>query len=320
MRKKESKFKFDGIVVAPSRLLDFLIASQPDKSRNKVKSQLSHRQVSVNKVVVTQFDTMLQPGDRVTVSASRSPEAFRHPMIRIVYEDDYIIVADKRNGLLTVGTDKERTRTAFYLMSEHVKQADPANRIFIVHRLDRETSGLLVFAKSEEIQSRMQRNWKQTVVSRKYIAIAEGELPATEGVINESLAENKNFKVYVDPEGEKAVTEYRVLASRNGFSMVELSLQTGRKNQIRAHLEHIGNPIAGDKKYNAVTNPAGRVCLHAMVLDFIHPVTGEQMNFSTAVPKIFQEVLDGEKTSIANHNRRNRPGRTNQNRMRKPSK
>ena len=318
MRKNESKFKFDSIVAAPARLLDFLIASQPNKSRNKVKTQLAHRLVSVNRMIVTQFDTMLQPGDRVTVSASRSPEAFRHPMIRIVYEDDYIIVADKRNGLLTVGTDKERTRTAFYLMSGHVKQADPANRIFIVHRLDRETSGLLVFAKSEEIQSLMQRNWKQTVVSRKYIAIAEGELPATEGVINEPLAENKNFKVYVAPEGEKAVTEYRVLASRNGFSMVELSLQTGRKNQIRAHLEHLGNPIAGDKKYNATTNPAGRVCLHAMVLDFIHPVTGERMNFSTAVPQIFENVLDGKSIATVDKSHKHQPNNTNINRKQRP--
>lgn len=320
MRKNESKFKFEGIVAAPAPLLDFLIASQPDRSRNKVKSQLSHRQVSVNKMIVTQFDTMLQPGDVVTVSSSRGPEAFRHPMIRIVYEDDYIIVADKRNGLLTVGTDKERTRTAFYLMSEHVKRSDPANRIFIVHRLDRETSGLLVFAKSEEIQSRMQRNWKDTVLSRKYIAVAEGELPATEGVIDEPLAENKNFKVYVDPEGEKATTGYRVLACRNGFSMVELTLQTGRKNQIRAHLEHIGTPIAGDKKYNATTNPAGRVCLHALVLDFMHPVTGERMDFSTAVPQIFESVLNGKKIAAKDNSRRHKPGGTNGNRTRRPSK
>lgn len=317
MRKNGSKFKFEGIVASPSRLLDFLIASQPDKSRNKVKSQLSHRQVSVNKMIVTRFDTMLRPGDRVTVSSSRGPEAFRHPMIRIVYEDDYIIVADKRNGLLTVSTDKEPTRTAFYLMSEHVKRSDPANRIFIVHRLDRETSGLLVFAKSEEIQSRMQRNWKETVISRKYIAVAEGTLPAAEGVIDEPLAENKNFKVYVDPDGEKAATGYRVLACRNGFSMVELTLQTGRKNQIRAHLEHIGAPIAGDKKYNASTNPAGRVCLHALVLDFIHPATGEQMNFSTAVPQLFESVLDGKKAASGDNGRNHRPDGAYGNKYRK---
>ncbi len=294
MGEKGSKFKFERVVEAPAELLDFLLSSQPDKSRNKVKSQLEHRLVAVNKIMTTQFDTRLSPGDLVTVSDGRAPEAFRHPMIRIVFEDEYIIVADKRNGLLTVGTDKERTRTAFYLMSEHVKRSDPANRIFIVHRLDRETSGLLVFAKSEEIQSLMQRKWKQTVLSRKYVAVAEGELPAAEGVIDEPLSENKNFKVYVDPEGEQATTQYKVLAHRNGFSLVELSLETGRKNQIRAHLEHIGNPISGDKKYNAQTNPAGRVCLHAMVLEFLHPVTGEEMRFSTILPPLFEKVLDGK--------------------------
>ncbi len=294
MLKNESKNRLERVVDAPSKLMEFLIAAQPDKSRNKVKSQLAHRQVLVNKVITTQFDTQLNPGDVVTVSSGKGPEAFKHPMIRIVYEDDYIIVADKRNGLLTVGTDKERTRTAFYLMSEHVKRSDPTNRIFIIHRLDRETSGLLVFAKSEEIQSRMQRNWKETVLSRKYVAVAEGELPSTEGVISQPLSQNKNYKVYVDPEGEDAVTGYKVLTSRNGFSLVELTLETGRKNQIRAHLEHIGNPISGDKKYGAETNPAGRVCLHARVLDFLHPITGEEMRFSTAIPVLFEKVVEGK--------------------------
>lgn len=303
MAKNESKFKFERVVESSAGLLDFLISSQPDKSRNKIKSLLEHRQVAINKVITTQFDTVLQPGDLVTVSNNRGPEAFRHPMIRIVFEDDALIVADKRNGLLTVGTDKERTRTAFYLMSEHVKRSNPANRIFIVHRLDRETSGLLVFAKSEEIQSLMQRNWKKTVLSRKYVAVTEGELPASEGVIDQPLSENKNLKVYVDPDGEEATTEYKVLACRKGFSLVELSLETGRKNQIRAHLEHVGSPICGDKKYGAATNPAGRVCLHARVLDFIHPVTGEEMRFSTAVPQLFESVLEGRSVATETHRR-----------------
>jgi 23S rRNA pseudouridine1911/1915/1917 synthase len=177
-------------------------------------------------------------------------------------------------------------------MSEHVKRTDPANLIFIVHRLDRETSGLLVFAKSEEIQSHMQRTWKKSVLSRKYVAVTEGRPAKEEGTIEAALAQNKNLKVYVDPEGEPAVTQYRVIASKNGYSLLELSLETGKKNQIRAHLEHIRTPIAGDKKYGAQTNPAGRVCLHAMVLDFIHPVTGEEMRFSTPVPRLFTDVLD----------------------------
>lgn len=294
MEKSPSKTNSVFTVAEPTTLMEFLLSSQPHKSRNKVKSQLAHRQVCVNKMIVTRFDTPLSPGDTVTLSTGKGPEAFRHPMIRIVFEDDYLIVADKRNGLLTVGTDKERTRTAFYLMSEHVKRSDEANRIFVIHRLDRETSGLLIFAKSEQVQSLMQRGWKKSVLSRKYAAVAEGELPQDEGTIEAALSQNKNFKVYIDPEGEPAVTQYRVLRRRNDYSLVELSLETGKKNQIRAHLEHIGNPIAGDKKYGAKSNPAGRVCLHAYVLDFIHPITGEEMRFSTAIPQLFDNVLDNK--------------------------
>ena len=294
MDKSSSKTHTIYTVDEPTTLLAFLISVQPLKSRNKIKSQLTHRQVYVNKSIVSQYDARLAIGDSVMIMSGKSPAAFHHPMIRILYEDSDLIVAEKRNGLLTVGTDKERTKTAYYLMSEHVKQSDPANRIFIVHRLDRDTSGILLFAKSERVQSLMQRNWKENVLSRKYVALAEGELPKHEGTIAASLSENRNFKVYVDPTGEAAVTHYRMLSYRNGYSLVELSLETGKKNQIRAHLEYIGHPIAGDKKYGAHTNPAGRVCLHACELAFIHPTSGEKMEFSTDIPKSFYNIPDNK--------------------------
>lgn len=282
------------IVQDRSELLPFLIGKHPSVSRNKVKSFLAHRQVMVNGIVSTQFDRTLEQGDRVEVLKGKGTNAFRHPMIRIIHEDDAIIVIEKRNGLLSVGTDKERTKTAFYLLSEHVKRADPRNRIFIIHRLDRETSGLMMFAKSEEIQSRMQRNWNNMVRDRSYVAVVEGALPAGEGVVEAPLSENKNFKVYVDPAGENAVTGYEVLRKGTEYSLVKLTLETGRKNQIRAHMEHVGTPVAGDKKYGARTNPIGRVCLHARVLNIVHPVSDENMDFSTAVPPSFEKVVAGK--------------------------
>lgn len=285
----EKKIEVEG----NAKLLEWLYASFPTVGRQKVKSWLSNRQVRVNSMVTTQFDQPLRTGDIVEVTRERAPEEFRHPMMRIVYEDGHIIVVDKRNGLLSVGTDKERTRTAFYLMSDYVKRADPRNRIFIVHRLDRETSGLMMFAKSEQVQSAMQRSWATMVRDRRYVAVVEGRMPALSGVIDAPLVESPVHKVYVDKEGDRAVTGYEVLAEGHDYSLVELTLETGRKNQIRAHLEYLRRPIAGDKRYNAETNPVGRVCLHARVLNIIHPVTGEHLDFSTRVPQQFEDIVAG---------------------------
>ena len=287
----EAKLTVEG----DGKLLEYLYAAFPTAGRQKVKSWLANRQVRVNGVVTTQFNEPLRSGDTVEVTRERAPEEFRHPMIRIVYEDDYIIVTDKRNGLLSVGTDKERTKTAFYLMSDYVKRADPRNRIFIVHRLDRETSGLMMFAKSEDVQSRMQRSWATMVCDRRYVAVVEGQMPSPSGVIDAPLVESPVHKVYVAKEGDRAVTGYEVLTRGHDYSLVELTLETGRKNQIRAHMEYLRCPIAGDKRYNAATNPAGRVCLHARVLNIIHPITGEHLDFSTRIPQLFEDVAAGRK-------------------------
>lgn len=288
LEKKDAKKTY--LVASETTLMSFLAEIQPNKSRNKIKSQLTHRQVSVNNIVTTQYNTELKPGDKIEIIRGIANAEFKHPMMRIVYEDDYIIVIDKRNGLLSVGTDKEHSKTAFFLLSEHIKLADPQNRLFVIHRLDRETSGLMMYAKSEEVQSKMQREWHEMVTDRRYVAVVEGTLEPDKGVIDAPLTENKNLKMYVNPEGERAVTGYEVLERGKEFSLVELTLETGKKNQIRAHLEYKKCPIAGDKKYNAVTNPAGRVCLHAHILNFVHPVSGEQMNFSTPVPTLFEAI------------------------------
>ena len=281
-------------VTEAGKLLDFLFAALPDKSRTTVKSYLTHRQVSVNKRVLTKFDAPLVPGDTVEISQEKGREEFRHPMLRIVYEDDELIVIDKKYGLLSMGTERENRKTAYHILSEYVKRADPRNLIFILHRLDRETSGLMMFARSMQVQEKMQSRWNETVLERKYYAVVEGVPAKAEGRIVSYLAENKAFQVYVtDAEnGREAITRYRVLKENGAYALLELELETGRKNQIRVQLAHIGHPVAGDKKYGAKTNPLDRVALHAGSIVFLHPSTGERIGFEPPVPYRFNALFD----------------------------
>lgn len=280
-------------VEADTELMPFLTAMNPDKSRTTIKSYLAHRQVMINLSVTSQFNAKLKAGDEVTIFFERRTDELRHPMLRIVYEDDAVIVIDKKHGLLSMGTDRERERTAYFILSQHVKRADMKNRIFILHRLDRDTSGLMVFAKNEDVQYKMQSAWDQMVTDRKYTAVVEGEFTPPDGTISTYLTENKGYKVFVTnrAEGDLAVTQYRTLKIKDGYSLLELSLATGKKNQIRAHMEYMKHSIVGDKKYGAKTDPIGRVALHASKLCFIHPVTGETMEFMSPVPGKFTSLL-----------------------------
>lgn len=283
------------IIEKKDTLLPFLFAYFAGRSKTTVKSYLAHRQVSVNGCITTQFDTPLAPGDRVEVDFGRARQAVSHPKLRIVYEDDDLIVIEKRNGLLSVATDKQIMRTAYSILSEHVKQEDPRNKIFVLHRLDRETSGLMMFAKNEEVKVKIQSEWEKTVVERKYFAVVEGVVEKDEGMISTYLTESKAMKVYVTQkeEGKIANTGFRVLkrSFKNDLTLLELELETGRKNQIRAHMEYIGHPIIGDKKYGSQRALIGRVALHAGVLNFIHPVTGVRHDFSTPIPRKFTELF-----------------------------
>lgn len=282
----------------PAALLAFLFEAMPDRSKTTVKSYLSHRQVSVNGKPSTQFDHPLRPGDLVTVSFGRMARQFSHPQLRIVFEDPYLVVVEKKNGLLSVATDKQVMKTALSLLSEYVKETDPQNKIFVLHRLDRETSGLMFFAKDEQLKRHIQENWTSVVVERKYYAVAEGLVQDDEGTISTYLTESKALKVYATTQqnGKIANTHFRVLkrSPKLRLTLLELELETGRKNQIRAHLEYIGHPIVGDKKYGSKQALIGRVALHAGVLSFIHPVTGERHDFSTPIPSKFTGLFDGK--------------------------
>lgn len=295
---ERNRFKPDVIetytVTEETPLLEFLFSSMPDRKRTAVKNLLSHNQVAVNGIPVTQFDTPLNPGDEVKVNLTREFRVFYNRRLKLVYEDDDIIVVNKGYGLLSMGTDKIKDGTAYSILRDYLKWKDPRNKLFIVHRLDRDTSGLMVFAKSEEAKDRLQHNWNNMVLSRKYLAVVEGTPDPAEGTIKSYLAENSRFEVYSTDnpeEGQLAVTRYKTLKSRNGYSLMEVSLDTGRKNQIRVHFKDLGHPISGDRRYGAKSSPIHRMALHAQTLRFVHPITRKDMNFSTPVPASFAKMV-----------------------------
>ena len=280
---------------AEGRLLDFLFASMPDRKRTTVKDYLKHRQVMVDGSVTTQWDAPLAPGSIVRVNTSREFQTFSHPRLKLVYEDDDIIVVNKGYGLLSVGTDTKRDGTAYSILRDYVKRVDPRQKLFIVHRLDQHTSGLMMFAKTAQAKETMQHNWNNMVIERKYVAVVEEGAPEpAEGQVRSFLAENAEHVVYVtdDPSlGREALTEYRTLSARGNYALLELQLATGRKNQIRVHMQQLGHPIAGDRKYGAKTSPLHRLALHARTLRFVHPTTRRDMNFSTPVPEGFKKLV-----------------------------
>lgn len=278
-----------------SRLLDFLFASMPQRKRTNVKELLRHNQVKVNDEVVTQFDLPVSPADSVFVNLTREFPRFYNRRLKIVYEDDDIIVVNKGYGLLSMGNDKVKDGTAYSILKEYVKWVDPRQKIFVVHRLDRDTSGLMMFAKNIEAKEAMQHNWNNMVLNRTYVAVVEGSVDDDEGTIRTYLAENSKYEVYVTDnpqEGQLAVTRYKVLARKNGYTLMELELDTGRKNQIRVHMKHIGHPIAGDRRYGAKSSPIHRLALHARTLRFAHPASRREMDFSTPIPASFQKMVN----------------------------
>lgn len=295
---ERNRFKPDVIetyhVTEDAPLLDFLIGAMPQRKRTAVKNLLGHNQIAVNGIPTTQFDMPLKEGDEVKANLTREFRVFYNRRLKLVYEDDDIIVVNKGYGLLSMGTDKIKEGTAYSILREYLKWQNPRNMLFIVHRLDRDTSGLMVFAKTQEAKDKLQHNWNNMVISRKYLAVVEGKPEPEEGEVRSYLAENSRFEVYSTDkpeEGQLAVTRYRTLRSRNGYSLMEVSLDTGRKNQIRVHMKDLGHPIAGDRRYGAKSSPIHRMALHAQTLRFIHPITRKDMNFSTPVPASFARMV-----------------------------
>lgn len=280
-------------VNAPVKLMEHLSASMPDRKRTFIKQLLSHNQVAVNGRPESQFDLELQPTDSVKVNFTHEFKVFNNRRLKIVYEDDDIIVVEKGYGLLSMGNDKKPDNTAYSILRDYVKWTNPLNKIFIVHRLDRDTSGLMMFAKSMEAKEKMQHNWNNMVLNRVYVAVVEGEPAEKEGTVKSYLVENLRYEVYStdDPKkGQLAVTRYRTIQTNGKYSLLELELDTGRKNQIRVHMHDLGHPISGDTKYGAEKSPLHRLALHAKTLRFIHPITRQIMDFSSRVPGGFMSI------------------------------
>jgi len=281
-------------VTETSLLMNFLIAKLPEKSRTTIKSLLAHKQVCVDDMMTTKFDFPLKRGQMVFLNKKRAEEKPRFRGLRIVHEDADLIVIDKASGLLSMASETEKQKTAYHMLSEYVKKFDPKNLIFIVHRLDRETSGLMMFAKSKRVQEALQKDWNEAIIERSYVAIVEGCIEKPEGTVTSWLKENKAMVMYssqVPDDGLKAITHYKVLKSNKLFSLLDVKLETGRKNQIRVHMKDIGFPVTGDKKYGAQLNPVGQMGLHARVLSFKHPVTGRALRFDTPIPLKFQKLF-----------------------------
>lgn len=284
-------------------LLPFLLSKMGGMTRTSIKQLLGQRRVTVNAAVQTRHDVPVHRGDTVTISSGRGNGELHHPKLSIVYEDEWLIVVEKKVGLLTVPTYPGSTETtAFSILKNYVKHQDVHNGIYVVHRLDRETSGLLVFAKTPELQEYMRTYWRQLVTKRTYVALVEGILDKKSGKITTWLTEDKrNAVVYSSPTddgGQMAVTNYKVLketvpAADLPLSLLELNLETGRTNQIRVHMQSIGHPVIGDRKYGHGNeySPIDRLCLHARVLEFIHPATEQKVHFETPTPKEFLRVF-----------------------------
>lgn len=295
---ERNRFQTDSIqnfaVEAPAPLLEFLYAAMPERKKTAVKSLLKYGHVMTAGEVVRQFDHTLTPGMTVSVNFTRPFVVFYNRRVKLVYEDDDIIVINKGYGLLSMGNDKIKDGTAYSIIREYIKTKDPRNKLFIVHRLDQHTSGLMVFAKSIEAKEALQHNWNNMVLRRQYVCVVEGKVLQPQGEVRGLLAENSQHIVYVtdDPRvGKPALTRYSVVKSANGYTLLEVELETGRKNQIRVHMKELGHPIVGDRKYGAKTSPINRLALHAMTLRFVHPITKKLMDFSTPIPNSFQSMV-----------------------------
>jgi 23S rRNA pseudouridine1911/1915/1917 synthase len=275
-------------------LLPFLIDNLRKMSRDNVKSLLRNKQVTVNGQPVTQFNHEIRPSDKIVVTGERLTDGILIRNMKIVYEDEHIIVIDKNAGLLSMASDNEKYLTAYNILSNYVKLQRPGNKIFIVHRLDRDTSGLMMFARSEKVQSRLQKDWQNMVTARTYTALVEGEVTKTEGILKSYIFESKALMMHStqNPDkGDLAITHFKTLKSNKDYSLLAVTLETGKKNQIRLHMQEMGHSIAGDKKYGATGNPIGRLGLHASVLAFIHPVTGKELRFESKVPAKFRRLV-----------------------------
>ena len=281
-------------VEQPASLLDWLLQHVHHLSRSKVKATLQGRGIRVDGKVVTQFDYPLKAGQKVTVSRTKQNSSiFKNRYVKIVYEDQYLVVIEKNVGVLSMAAGHSSLNVKA-ILDDYFKQTRQKCTAHVVHRLDRDTSGLMVYAKDKRTELLLEEDWHNIVYDRRYVAVVSGEMRETDGVIANWLKDNKAYFTYsspVDNGGKYAVTHFHVLARSPRYSLVEYRLETGRKNQIRVHSADMGHPVCGDVKYGNGDDIIGRLCLHAYILCFYHPVTHRRMEFATPIPPAFRTVF-----------------------------
>lgn len=267
-------------------LIEFLKKMFSNLSKNSVKSLLHNEKVFVNGNMTTKYNYELNIGDVVEIREKVAKN------IDIIYENKDIIVINKPSGLLTVATEKEKNKTAYHLVMEYLKKKNKNNRIFIIHRLDKDTSGIIMFAKNERAKHLYQDNWNDIVKKRCYYAVIDGKMENKEGTIKSYLKENGNMVYSVkDRSGKLAITEYKVLKERKNISLLDINLKTGRKNQIRVHMKENKTPIHGDLKYGEKSKLINRLALHAYKLELVNPVTKKLLTFEINMPNEFKMLF-----------------------------
>ena len=281
------------IVEQEQPLLEFLLENV-QQSRTKIKATLQGQGIKVNGKTVTQFDMMLQPGMKVAVSKTkRNQRGFKSRYVKIVYEDRWLVVVEKQVGILSMAAGHSSLNVKSVL-DDYFKKTGQKCRAHVVHRLDRDTSGLMVYAKDMETEQLFEQAWHDMVYDRRYVAVVSGEMEEDQGTIANWLKDNKAYVTYsspVDNGGKYAVTHFFTLDRTTDYSLVEYKLETGRKNQIRVHSADMGHPVCGDTKYGNGDDPLHRLCLHAFLLCFVHPVTHERMEFETPIPATFRQLF-----------------------------
>lgn len=273
-------------------LLEYLL-SHLKMSKTKVKQTLQGRGIRVNGKTVTQFDHMLHHGDKIGISKSKRNDTFKSRYVKIVYEDKYIVVVEKNIGILSMAAGHSSLNVKTVL-DDYFHKTRQSCRAHVVHRLDRDTSGLMIYAKDMETEQILEHNWHDIVFDRRYVAVVSGEMEDDEGTIANWLKDNKAYVTYSSPTdngGKYAVTHFHTLKRTTEHSLVEYKLETGRKNQIRVHSADMGHPVCGDVKYGNGDNPLHRLCLHAYLLCFYHPMTGQPMEFETPIPTQFRQLF-----------------------------
>lgn len=290
------KERYDQFVVKDDDTLLNWMINNLEGSKSKIKATLSGHGVRVNGKNISQFDYKLTPGMKIAISKSKSNGSFKNRYIKIVYEDKDIVVLEKNIGVLSMAAGHSSLNVKT-ILDEYFRQNKQHCTAHVVHRLDRDTSGLMIYAKDTRTEQLLEEDWHHTVYDRRYVAVLSGEVPEDDGTIENWLKDNNAYITFsspVDNGGKYAVTHYHVLRRSATHTLVEFRLETGRKNQIRVHSADMGCPVCGDVKYGNGDNPINRLCLHAYMLCFIHPITHKRMEFETQIPSQFLHIMNNK--------------------------